>query len=88
MLHEPANNDTSPDPAAGYKARLGLLLFTIYALLYCGFVAINLTMPGLMELTVFWGINLAVVYGFGLIVAALALALVYDALCRSREGGN
>lgn len=88
MLHEPANTDTTPDPAAGYKARLGLLLFTIYALLYGGFVAINLTVPGLMELTVFWGINLAVVYGFGLIVAALALALVYDALCRSRERGN
>jgi hypothetical protein len=41
-----------------------------------------------MEVSVVWGINLAVVYGFGLIIAALALALVYDALCRSRERGN
>lgn len=88
MLHEPANTDQSPDPAAGYKARLGLMLFMVYALLYGGFVAINLTLPALMEVSVVWGINLAVVYGFGLIITALALALVYDALCRSRERGN
>ena len=88
MLHEPANTDQSPDPAAGYKARLGLMLFMVYALLYGGFVAINLTLPALLEFSVVWGINLAVVYGFGLIIAALALALVYDALCRSRERGN
>lgn len=88
MLHEPANTENSPDPAAGYKARLGLILFTVYALLYSGFVLINLSMPGLMELSVLWGMNLAVVYGFGLIVAALALALVYDTMCRMRERGN
>ena len=29
------------------------------------------------------GVNLAVVYGFGLIVAALVLALVYMLLCRA-----
>lgn len=87
MFHENAREDTGHDPAAGYKARLGLVLFALYSILYAGFVAINLTLPWMMELPLAWGINLAVVYGFGLIFSALALALVYDALCRSREKG-
>ena len=29
------------------------------------------------------GLNLAIVYGFGLIIAALVLALVYSWLCRA-----
>lgn len=85
MLHEPANRDTAPDLAAGYKSKLGLILFFAYAVMYAGFVIINLTNPEMMEITVLWGINLAVIYGFGLILAALGLALAYDSLCRKRE---
>lgn len=88
MLHEPANRDTAPDPAAGYKSRLGLILFFVYAAMYAGFVVINLTTPAMMEITVLWGINLAVVYGLALILAALGLALAYDSLCRKREEGR
>jgi uncharacterized membrane protein (DUF485 family) len=36
-----------------------------------------------MEITPLWGVNLAILYGFGLIVAALALALIYAWLCRA-----
>ena len=59
------------------NARLGFALFSIYLVLYGGFVFINAFAPSLMELTPLAGVNLAVWYGFGLIVAALALALIY-----------
>jgi uncharacterized membrane protein (DUF485 family) len=49
---------------------------------------INVFDPRLMETTPFAGVNLAIVYGFGLIIAALLLALVYAWLCRRRGGGQ
>lgn len=84
MLHEPAAQ-TGKDPAAEYKTRLGVWMFLLYCLLYAGFVALNLADPLLMETTVVFGLNLATVYGFALIIVALIQALVYDWLCRSRE---
>ncbi|MDP2359176.1 MAG: DUF485 domain-containing protein [bacterium] len=84
MLHEPAAS-SGPDPGSSYKARLGIWMFFFYAAIYAGFVAINLASPGAMETTVLAGMNLATVYGIGLIVFALLLALVYDRLCSVRE---
>jgi hypothetical protein len=84
MLHEPAA-PVGKDPAAAYKARLGIWMFLSYLVVYATFVAINVGSPLLMERIVWRGLNLATVYGFALIVIALAQALVYDAFCRSRE---
>ncbi len=84
MLHEPAQK-TGPDPAFLYKRRLGAWMFLLYALVYAGFVVINLVRPGAMEIVLFGGLNLAVVYGFGLIVFALLLALIYSRACGRRE---
>ncbi|MEZ6060945.1 MAG: DUF485 domain-containing protein [Planctomycetaceae bacterium] len=64
------------------NARTGLILFGVYLLLYGGFVLLNAFSPQTMEATPFAGINLAIWYGFGLIIAALVLALVYGFLCR------
>jgi uncharacterized membrane protein (DUF485 family) len=38
-----------------------------------------------MEKTVIFGLNLAVTYGFGLIIFALVLALIYNAMCAAKE---
>lgn len=84
MLHEPAAK-SGADPAFSFKRRLGVWMFTLYALIYAGFVVINLVRPGAMEIVLFGGLNLAVVYGFGLIVFALILALVYNQACGRRE---
>jgi uncharacterized membrane protein (DUF485 family) len=84
MLHEPAT-PVGKDPAASFKARLGVQMFIPYALFYASFVGINLYDATLMERPVLLGLNMATVYGFGLIVVALAQALVYDAACRKRE---
>ncbi len=84
MLHEPAA-DSGPDNASAYKTRIGLYMFALYSLIYAGFVVINVTKPVLMEKVVFAGLNLAVVYGFGLIILALVLALIYNAMCTKEE---
>jgi uncharacterized membrane protein (DUF485 family) len=84
MLHEPAA-PVGKDPAFGHKRRLGVILFAVYGTIYAGFVAISVLVPGLMGRIVLAGLNLAVVYGFGLIVFALLLALVYNAACSRKE---
>jgi len=84
MLHEPAVQ-SGKDPAFAYKRKLGARMFIAYALFYAGFVAINLMRPMLMEKTVFAGLNLAVVYGFGLIIIALIMALIYSRACGRKE---
>lgn len=76
------NTSDSPSPQRRFNARLGLFLFLVYLLLYAGFVLINAFAADQMETVVLQGLNLAIVYGFGLIAVALILALVYGMLCR------
>jgi uncharacterized membrane protein (DUF485 family) len=64
------------------NTRIGLSLFAVYLLLYAGFVFLAAFSPDVMELTPLAGVNLAIWYGFGLIIAAIALALVYGWACR------
>jgi uncharacterized membrane protein (DUF485 family) len=69
------------------NARYGLILFSIYVVLYLGFMFLSAFEPEWMASLAMAGVNGAVWYGFGLIVAALVLALVYMILCRS-TGSN
>ena len=66
------------------NARLGLILFTVYTLFYAGFVLLNAFAADTMEWLPFAGINLAIWYGFCLIMA-FVLAGVYGFLCRERS---
>lgn len=84
MLHEPAKQ-SGDDLASSYKSRLGVRMFLVYAVVYAGFVLINVLWPTTMSTIVFAGLNLAVVYGFGLIVLAMILALIYNWLCSRKE---
>ena len=67
------------------NARLGLQLFFIYLFLYGGFVLINTFSPETMELTPIAGINLAILSGFGLIIAALMLSFIYGVMCHGED---
>lgn len=69
------------------NARIGLVLFAVYLLLYGGFVLLAAFSPKTMERTPAAGVNLAVWYGFGLIVGAFLLALLYGWLCRAEPNG-
>ena len=59
------------------KSPLGMILFVLYLILYGGFVLLNAFAPETMEITPMAGVNLAIWYGVGLIVTAIALALIY-----------
>lgn len=84
MLHEPAKI-SEKDNSAPYKATLGMYMFILYGLIYAGFIAINVINAKLMEVKLILGLNMAVVYGMGLIIMALILAIFYNHLCTTKE---
>ena len=67
------------------NSRIALTLFSVYLLMYVGFVLLNTFSPEIMERTPWAGVNVAILYGFGLIVGAFVLALLYGMLCRPAE---
>ena len=78
--HDPASDDVE---TAGRNARYGLYLFAIYLALFGGFVLVNAFAPPKMEMIVVAGLNLAIVSGFGLILAAFVLSFLYGWLVRN-----
>ncbi|NDJ78977.1 MAG: DUF485 domain-containing protein [Chloroflexi bacterium] len=84
MDHGPAV-ELGQDNASDIKARIGLVLFVIYGLVYAGFVVINTVSPKTMSETIIFDLNLAVVYGFGLIMLAIVMGLIYNAICTRYE---
>jgi uncharacterized membrane protein (DUF485 family) len=69
-------------PSSPRQIRFGQVLFVFYLLLYAGFMALNAFDPEAMEQTPWAGVNLAILYGLGLIVVAFVLAVIYDVACR------
>lgn len=89
--HGPVHAKEIEDPRiAARNARYGMALFLVYLAFYGGFVGLNAFAPAQMESTPAFGLNLAILYGFGLIIAAMLLSLVYSWLCRggSNPDGN
>jgi len=84
MLHGPAAK-LGKDNASAVKSKLGLKLFAVYALIYAGFVVINMVDPNMMEMKIVAGLNLAVVYGFGLIILAIIMGIIYNGICTNCE---
>jgi uncharacterized membrane protein (DUF485 family) len=88
-MHEPPPPDRTHTIAR--NARYGIWLFLIYVVFYAGFVAISAFKPHAMA-TNLAGVNLAIVYGMGLILLAFLLALVYMSMTgkdhASDSGGN
>lgn len=83
-MHGPAAK-LETDHAAAKKAKLGIKLFVFYILIYAGFVVIGLVDPELMGLHIIGKQNLAIVYGFGLIVLAIVMGFIYNAMCSKLE---
>lgn len=73
------------DNASEWKSKLGIKLFFVYGLIYAGFVGINTLKPELMKKEVLMGMNLAVVYGMGLIVPAIIMGVLYNHFCTKKE---
>jgi len=87
MSHGPAK-DWGVDNALAFKTRVGLVLFVVYGLIYAGFVVINTVKPRLMGIEVAFGLNLACVYGFGLIALAVIMGVLYNWACTRQENAR
>ncbi len=83
-MHGPAAK-LEKDHSASRKSKLGVILFIIYTIIYSGFVIIGLVNPDLMGLHVLGNQNLAIVYGFGLIILAIIMGFIYNAICTNME---
>ncbi|MDO8685567.1 MAG: DUF485 domain-containing protein [Clostridiales bacterium] len=83
MSHGPAT-EWKKDNAASIKSKVGLRMFFVYLAIYAGFILINVIDPNLMATDV-GSMNLAIVYGFGLIILAIVLAIVYNGICTRAE---
>jgi uncharacterized membrane protein (DUF485 family) len=84
MLHKPAV-DVEKDESASYKAKLGIIMFVCYLVIYAGFVFIGVAFPSALGLKAVGGLNLAFTYGMGLIVLAIIMGLVYNFFCSRHE---
>ncbi|MCE9631458.1 MAG: DUF485 domain-containing protein [Planctomycetia bacterium] len=80
----PESESHQESPGSPRASRLGLALFWVYVLLYGGFMGLVLARPDLLSLRPFGGVNLAIVYGMGLIAAAFMLAVIYMVLRSGR----
>lgn len=82
--HGPSGYVERVDPRVEAKnSRIGLVLFIFYATIYAAFVVVAAFRPDLMKMTPLWGVNLAILWGFGLILGAFILSILYGWLCRS-----
>jgi uncharacterized membrane protein (DUF485 family) len=84
--HGPDEHDDGNQPhIASRNARLGIWLFAVYLAFYAGFVLLGTFAPDRLAQRPWAGVNMAIWYGLGLIVAAFAVALGYSWLCRARD---
>ena len=79
------STDWGEDKAIGFKTRIGIILFAVYGAVYALFILINAINPKLMGLESLFGLNLAVVYGFGLIILAFLMGITYNIICTMKE---
>lgn len=75
-MHGPST-EWGKDSSSSIKELLGKWLFVLYAIVYAGFIMINVLSPEFMGIEV-GSLNVAIVYGFLLIVFAMLLAFVYN----------
>jgi uncharacterized membrane protein (DUF485 family) len=81
-LRSPVVKEKEDAAVIAHNTRVGLILFAVYTVFYGGFMLLSAFGPQLMSMPTSGGVNLAVMYGFALIAAAIVLALVYVKLCR------
>ncbi|HBE01301.1 MAG TPA: DUF485 domain-containing protein [Spirochaetia bacterium] len=82
-MHDPATQ-WKRDNASSLKELLGKWLIIIYAIIYGGFILVNIVSPSFMGIDV-GSLNVAIVYGIGLIISAIILAFVYNSISTHAE---
>jgi len=82
-MHGPSTK-WGKDKSSSLKQVLGLWLVILYSLVYAGFIIINVISPDFMAIDV-GSFNVAITYGFLLILFALLLASIYNHVCSHAE---
>ena len=84
----PVTKEREDAHVVAHNTRMGVILLTVYVVFYGGFMALSAFWPAAMAGAPMGGPNVAVLYGFGLIVLALVLALIYMTVCRKSGQGS
>jgi uncharacterized membrane protein (DUF485 family) len=84
MHHQPAV-ELGRDLSIPKKTKLGVIFFLIYLAIYTGFVVIGTLFADVLGGRVFANLNLAVIYGMGLIILAAIMGLFYNFFCTRYE---
>lgn len=83
MEHGPAT-EWKKEKSQDYKTKLGLRMMPIFAAVYFVFIVIAVTNPQMMANDV-GSLNVAITYGFAIIITAIVMALIYNYLCSRKE---
>lgn len=83
MAHGPAT-EWREDKTEGYKAKLGFGMIAVFSLVYATFILLCVISPKSLANHV-GSLNVAVTFGFGIIVLAIIQALIYNFLCSGKE---
>jgi len=85
----PVHKEKEDDAVVAHNTKIGVILFVVYVLFYAGFMGLSAFNPQIMSTPILGGMSIAIVYGFLLIVVAMALALAYMRLSKnSPQGGK
>jgi len=80
------NRKSENNFAENRKSNIGVVLTIVYAVIYGGFVFLSVFYPSVMGMQTFFGLNLAIAYGLGLIIVAIILAMIYNQMVRIPKG--
>jgi uncharacterized membrane protein (DUF485 family) len=83
MHHGPAT-EWREDKSEGFKQKLGLNMYAIFAPVYLAFILVCVISPRFMAKDI-GSLNVAIVFGFGIIILAIIQALIYNYICSRRE---
>lgn len=83
MAHGPATK-WKEDKSEGFKAKFGFVMIAVFAIVYAIFILICVVSPKTMANSV-GSLNVAVAFGFGIIVLAIIQALIYNFFCSRKE---
>jgi uncharacterized membrane protein (DUF485 family) len=84
-MHHGSAVELGKDLSIPRKTKLGVILFVVYLVIYTGFVVIGSLFTDFLGGRAFAGLNLAVIYGMGLIMLAAVLGLFYNHFCTKYE---
>lgn len=72
------------EKSQAYKTKLGLIMFTAFTPIYLAFIFLAVVSPTTMAKDV-GSLNVAIVYGFGIIILAIIQAVIYNIICSNKE---